>query len=475
MARDVTVGTKFALPVSVAILLLGITTALLVRQAVQSSLDAELHRRSQALVAELALRATSETLRDDVVGLDEAVQDFTARDDVAYAVVIGTSGHVLASSFPTGVPDDLVTLFETARPHEALPVSFRSERGVVNDYVGRMIEGRLGIVHLGVDQLRIRALAHQQGQLVLGLTSLAAVAAGLIAVLTAHLVTQPLRQLAAAASQVGTEDVRPPSLPDRADEVGELARSFEEMLDRLDQKQAQIEVANRLVVQAERLAVVGKLASGVAHEIGNPLHAGRQFLEALKEHPERSERYVDLLDQAFERTDRVISQLLSYSAEQELELRSTEPGPVVEQALDFLRYDHRTRDVELRVELQPDLPRVRLDTSAIQQVLVNLVVNALDALEGHGSIVVSGRRERDDRGRLHVVLGVADSGPGVPAELAPRLFDPFFTTKEPGQGTGLGLSVSQDLVAAQGGRLVYLPGPQGGACFEIWLGTEENA
>lgn len=473
--RRPSIRAQFALPVAASILVLGVSLALFVHGTVRLSLEDELQERSHAMISELVQRSTPEAVRDDVAALELVVQDISARQDVAYVAIIGASGQVLASSFSTGLPVDLVRLFETPRPDNSTPITFRSEQGVVQDYVGQLIEGRLGTVHLGLSLARIRSHAARQSHLVIAHTFGGALIAAGLAMLTAHLVTKPLRALAASTRTVGTD--QPVHIPQvlREDELGQLAKAFEDMVQRLEQKQAQIDDANRLVVQAERMAVVGQLSSGVAHEIGNPLHAGRQFLEGLEQNPEQGEHYVALLGQALGRIDKVIGQLLSYSSERQLELGPTSVEDVIHQTLDFMRYDHRIRAVALDTEIEPDLPPAIMDTNATQQVLVNLLVNALDALDGQGRILISAARHTDRRGLTQVLVAVSDSGPGVPSEIVPQLFDPFFTTKDPGRGTGLGLSVSQQLTAAMEGTLRYTPGDLGGARFELLLRAQEEA
>ncbi len=148
---------------------------------------------------------------------------------------------------------------------------------------------------------------------------------------------------------------------------------------------------------------------------------------------------------------------------------------MIHQAIDFMRYDHRVRAIELEARIEPGLPLVVLDAGITQQVLVNLLVNALDAMDGYGHISVSASRCESRELGPRVMIAVEDTGPGVPDDVAPHLFDPFFTTKDPGKGTGLGLSVSQELVAAQGGTLSYRPDADGGARFEILLPAQEDA
>jgi C4-dicarboxylate-specific signal transduction histidine kinase len=284
----------------------------------------------------------------------------------------------------------------------------------------------------------------------------------------------PIRQLAAAASRVGEGDLAARSGVDTADEVGDLARRFDEMVQRLQANQRSLEQAHEMMVRTERLAVLGQVTSGVAHEIGNPLHAARQFVEALRDRPERADRYLALIDEALQRIDKVIGQMLGYSRERRLERRPTDLNEVVLRSADFVGYDQRSHDVEIDLQLGQGLPRIDVDPDAMGQVVVNLMVNALDAVGGQGRIEVRTDVIRNGAPRPTVLLRVSDDGPGISPETARHIFDPFFTTKDAGKGTGLGLSVSQELVSVQGGSIRLTSGEQGGASFEVRLPAMED-
>ena len=470
----VSIRSKLAVPIVGAILALGVGTALGVRRSVERSLEEELHRRSLALVSSLALQATRETVVEDLAGLERVIADVMAEDDVLYVVIIGSRGFVLADSFPAGVPTDLIGIFETPRDviHAAVP--FRTEDGPAGDYVAQMLDGRLGTVHLGVRRDRIQLQAQQQGRLVLALACSTALAAALVAWLVAHLVARPMRRLSATASRVGAGDLTARSGVVTGDEVGELAAQFDEMVQQLADGQQAVERAHRAMVRSERMAVMGTVAAGVAHEIGNPLHAARQFAEALEENPDAGERYLPLVQEALGRIDKVIAQMMAYSRERQMQLGRTDIGEVVGKAVDFAGYDRRWKDVALQTTIQPEIPPAHADPDVLGQVLVNLLVNALDAVEPGGTVrVVAAAGATPGRG-AGVTIAVEDDGPGVPPELRDRVFEPFFTSKAAGHGTGLGLSVSQELMAAQGGRLDLVERQGPGAVFRLWLPAAED-
>ena len=227
-----------------------------------------------------------------------------------------------------------------------------------------------------------------------------------------------------------------------------------------------LESAHEQLVRSEKLASVGQLAAGVAHEIGNPLASLQAYLEMLGEDDLSEAERRDFLrsgGDAAKRIQTIIRELLRYSRDEAPELISSSPLRAIEQALRLLEPQPRMRQIELRLALEEGLPEVCIDENKVVQILLNLLLNAADALEGVGQIELGARSS--DEG---VVIWVHDSGPGIPDAIASKLFEPFFTTKAPGSGTGLGLAVCDRLAQQMSASLKLVPSQQG-ARFELLL------
>jgi two-component system NtrC family sensor kinase len=225
------------------------------------------------------------------------------------------------------------------------------------------------------------------------------------------------------------------------------------------------------LIQSEKLAAVGQLVSGVAHELNNPLTSIAGLAELLLEQkgPGSKDRgHLQVIHEQAERASRIVRNLLTFARKGPAEQTRLDLGEVVRRTLQLMTYDLRLKDIEVHEDLATDLPDILGDRHALQQVALNLLTNAAQAVAGNPP----GRPRR-----IHVRtwfdgdvrLRVADTGPGIPDEIAPHVFTPFFTTKEPGQGTGLGLSIAYSLVEAHGGRLTLEPSPDGGAAFRVDL------
>ncbi len=224
------------------------------------------------------------------------------------------------------------------------------------------------------------------------------------------------------------------------------------------------------LIQSEKLAAVGQLVSGVAHELNNPLTsiAGlSEFLLEQKELGAKDRGHLRVIHEQAERAGRIVRNLLTFARKGPAERAAVDLNDVIRRTLVLMNYDLQLKDITVEQHLAP-LPAVLGDRHALQQVVLNLLNNAAQAVATNPptrprAIHVS--TWCDDRVRLRV----ADTGPGIPDDVLPQLFTPFFTTKDPGQGTGLGLSISYSIVAAHGGRIAVERPADGGAAFLVDL------
>mgnify|MGYP006295395647 FL=1 len=323
----------------------------------------------------------------------------------------------------------------------------------------------------------------------------------LAGVILTRSVINPIRRLEAAARRVARGELDTVVEEKGTGELHRLAVVFNEMtrrlkdnqqvmdrqIDRLkdssrelEDKQAELDASWEHLMRAEKFASVGRLAAGVAHEVGNPLTAVVGYVEMLNDESltgEERAQFLGLMERELKRVDSTIRGLLDYSRRDRGPLLNRNPRESVRHAARLVKSQKRMRSVDIRVVLEKDLPLIMISENALDSVLVNLFLNAADAMEGEGEIVAYGGGLRKEGESEELEVFISDSGPGVPEEFREKIFDPFFTTKEVGEGTGLGLAISQSLMETMGGRLELAPSDErhgGGACFRLVFKTSRQ-
>jgi PAS domain S-box-containing protein len=237
-----------------------------------------------------------------------------------------------------------------------------------------------------------------------------------------------------------------------------------------------LEDAHLQLVQSEKIASVGRMAAGVAHEINNPLSGILIFAELLKEgleeFPQLGKDAQEIIDQTL-RCKKIVAELLEFSRQSVGKVTSFDLSGLIDKSLNLLINQAIFQDIEVTTNIDPDMPEMIGDLGQIQQVLTNLVINAADAMKGRGKLEID---TRFDSKKNQFVIMVTDSGPGIPKELRDKIFDIFFTTKPVGKGTGLGLSISQNIIRLHGGNIL-VDSPRGGGTrfiMELPLGFIEG-
>jgi len=311
------------------------------------------------------------------------------------------------------------------------------------------------------------------------------VASGVLALaLGRWLVGNPIRRLVEKARRTATGDFASPLTLRRSDELGELAHEMNAMCAALTRTTLELRVASRSRVtaleqlrHAERLATVGKLAAGIAHELGTPLsivsgHA--QMIAGREVEGPKVIESAEAIDREVGRIARIVKQLLQFARREGPHGTACDAAEVAERSLTLLRPMADKRRVTTTFDGAGQV-RVAIDADSLQQIMTNLIVNALQAMATGGRLHVAVIRARamppEDRGPAAdvVQIDVADDGAGMTADVLARAFEPFFTTKDPGDGTGLGLSVVHGIVEDHAGWITARSTPGAGTMMSVFL------
>jgi signal transduction histidine kinase len=389
---------------------------------------------------------------------------------IVYAMVFDPEGRILSHS-------DL-TLFNR-KPDDPLSRKALSADGIVLSRIGDPFDGgvidvatplnvsskRFGTLRFGYSLAGLADRLLQLKRKTLALTVSAAAGMILLVFAASMVMTRPIRRLVGALDSVRLGKLEPIPLPERHDELGDLQNSYRMMVNRLAQEKTERERTRELLARTEKMATVGTLAAGIAHEINSPLTGSMHSVHALASGTlpaEKRDRYLKVLGEGLERIRRAVSQLLDYSTVHVTNIVDCDLSVLVTKTVGFLEYQISRNRIEVENRLPPLV--VRADAHKVEQVLVNLVLNAVAAMPRGGRLAFRHFGEGP-----FLTLVVSDTGEGIPEGNLEKIFEPFFTTKGDGKGTGLGLAVCRKIIEQHGGKISVSSRPGEGTEFHVSL------
>lgn len=456
----------------------------------------ELRREGRAAARTLQLSMEDHFADRDLEEARELVDKVTLYERILGIRVFGADGAIMYQShtlaeYPFLFADALSGVLRSGIPFES-ERTVGKERAISFILPIRNPEGQA----VGAIQL-VQLVSYIDEDARATRVSLAILAAAMIAVmatvvfLTGRIaVTRRCEALIRSFRRVAGGHLRD-RVPETAqDELGWLACEFNAMCDRLEEVQGELldeqeerrrtEAALR---NAERLAGLGRLAAGLAHEIGTPLNVIRGRTEALLRRgrgQEEERRSLETILAQIDRISRTVRGMLDFARGREARFQHVEVAQLLRRTIEFLEHRFTERDIRLQVEAAADLPPVQLDPDQMEEVFLNLLMNAADSMPTGGTLRVGTKAviatHPSGNGGPHkcIVVEVEDTGTGIAHENLSRVFDPFFTTKGIGEGTGLGLSIAHGIVARHGGWIEVESEPEQGTIVKVFLRVWRN-
>jgi len=486
---------KFSLAIIFIVTVFGSINAYLIWRNVQIALEEESEKRGLYISRHLAEEILNPLLYEDYVAMQRILETAVASDSsLDYAFVVNENGRVLTHTFEKAVPAALVNgkfWRHSTQMREQLFQPAGEPRRIIRDIAAPLMEGNLGALRIGMREENIRSNVRQTVNTfwLMAALFLAIGIAG--AFVFSHFITEPIHEIERLTNQMDFNALEERSLPRvsirnkfigrikllfRAeDEIDYLADNFNAMIERLEDAYVDVQAAQQKLFQSEKMAVVGTVASGLAHEINNPLAGIQNCLRRIEKEPENIKqniKYLTLMAEASDRIERVVRGMLEFARKQDYHFQEIDLADILEKAMMLVSYRLESSRISVQKELPPNLPPVWGSANHLEQVLVNLMINAMDSIDEHCRAAKPCERRLQFRIQVlknHITLHVTDSGKGIPEDQAARIFDPFFTTKQIGKGTGLGLAVSLNIIQAHNGQIEVRSKQGRGATFTITL------
>jgi signal transduction histidine kinase/molybdopterin-guanine dinucleotide biosynthesis protein A len=454
---------KFVLLAAVVILIASTVANYLILNATEDRILSEARQRAQLLVEATAISFTNTLIYEEVGLVEEGglmenhiagllKNENTAIKDV---VVLNKDGHTIAANDYSWyhLSQDDPEVLQAIRARELIMAPDRRANARELDVIAPLQIGskRFGtlIVHFSLAREH-RYLATFRNRLLL-LTFAGMLVSIFLAALIAKTLARPIKRLAGEMSKVSETNLKSDLVSRRHDEIGQLEQGFLKMLERLRQAAVEKEKSQQALIQAEKLAALGTLVAGVAHEINNPLAGLYSCLRRIEARPEdaaQTKKYGALMRKALSHIENTVQTLLNFARKKAGTYRPVELNAVIENAIELLQYRLQKSGIVTGKHLAPGLPMVLGDESALQQVFVNLLMNAIDAMPKGGTLTIN-----TASGNGEVMAEIIDTGSGIPEAELNKIFDPFYTTKEVGKGTGLGLAIVRRIVTDHNGAI----------------------
>jgi len=320
----------------------------------------------------------------------------------------------------------------------------------IKDVKGEII----GVLYVGVLEEKFMDMRDRAITMFLVITLIGMIMALVVSSFLANSVLQPIKQLLFASSQWAKGDLDHRVKAPQKDEMAELAETFNLMAASLKERDEKLkEYTSQQMMKSERLATLGQLAAGVAHELNNPLGGVLMYSHLALEDLEAKELLRENLEKVISQASRckdIVKGLLDFARQTEPKTEESDINETLERTSALLENQALFQNIKITKVICSSLPKILIDVGQIQQVFANIILNAAEAMDGKGELTLITRRAPDNE---YIEIEFADTGCGIPPENQDKVFDPFFTTKEVGRGTGLGLAVSHGIIAKHRGTI----------------------
>jgi two-component system NtrC family sensor kinase len=467
---------KFAIVSTMAVTLFGLINIYMLWSSVYTSFEEELDKRCNILAQIVAEKALDPMAYGDDMSLYTVLDQVKKSDpSISYIFILDKSNKIISQTYDINIPDELVN----ANPLSVVNgVSIKVletrnfEYNIVRDIAYPILKGDVGVVRLGIteDFIREKILEDIMDFIIMIFSFLVLGLLG--ALFFSYLITRPITEISNMAqivdlNNIDSDDFKIDSRKrmrlfniQLEDELDVLVAKFSEMIQRLRSNYRELKETESALVQAERLASLGTLSAGVAHEINNPISGIQNCVNRIIKDPDNREqniKYISLIKEATDKIQNVVQHLLKFGRKQKLSFENININTAIENAISLTNHEIQKNQISIKFNDKEGC-YVNGSSSHLEQVFVNMLLNSKDAiLEKKGLIpALKGKIEIFIESKTNkLTVHFKDNGIGMPKDIQGKIFDPFFTSKNVGKGTGLGLSVSFNLIKKHKGDIRF--------------------
>jgi two-component system NtrC family sensor kinase len=486
---------KFSIAIIFIVIVFGSINSILIYNNVQSALQTETEKRALFIANSISHQIVSSLLFEDYVTLQNVINGIKEIDqNIDYIFIVDSKSNIVVHTFPINFPTQLLDanrLDENQKFKTQLINLKNKNEELILDVAVPILDGKIGNVRVGLKERSIQSDVQKTVNIFWIMVGVFLFFGIIGALVFANFITKPIKTIQNVADNIELSQIGKEQLPqirirekflDRIkmlfraeDEIDILADRFNQMIVRLDKAYRDLQNAQSNLIQSEKLATVGTLTAGLAHEINNPVAGLQNCIRRIQNDPnnlEQNKKYLAMMENAVDKIEKVVGNLLNFTRKQSGDFISISISEIIENSL--LLVSHRLEKLRISVtnNIAADLPMIRGNKNQLEQVMLNLFINSIDSIEEKISknpdserrLILSASRESD-----FVKIKIEDTGSGIPKNIMDKIFDPFFTTKSPGKGTGLGLSVVYNIIDAHQGRIYFESEEGKGTIVNLYL------
>ena len=491
----------FTIALTGTVILFGVINLFIINHSLKDIIVQDINQHGKIIATSLAERSIDPIAYDDLGTLDKIVSDEKRIDtNIAYILILDNHNKVLAHTFYDKVPAELLTANTINKDRESNIVRIQlinNPETIIRDMIIPVLDGNLGYVRIGFYEKSFFTSVKKISRIFLLMMLLFLILGIFGAFFFSYLITTPIKHISKIAKSIDLESLELNSgifdlnenqskllklkkLIPVNDEIDVLIDSFGKMVNRLQKAYSELQVAQESLLQTEKMSALGTLSMGLAHEINNPITGIQNCLRRIKESPDNMKQnvlYIEMTENAVNRIEKVVKNLLDLSRTPDLKFLRINLINLIENVLLLSSYQLEKSRIAILQKYEKKQVFLYASPNHIEQVLLNLVLNSIDAIEEKKLSYsdYKGKIQFSVRQNLNMTtIEIEDNGIGIAEEKLKNLFDPFFTQKKIKQGTGLGLSVSYNIIQQHNGMINCHINSFGGLTFKISLPNNIN-